>query len=1304
MVAGKRECVLPSPWGGHDENSSNSPARPVLLEIMQGRFEKAPFGDDAMAVRIEPHAEPIPGYRLLERLGGGGFGEVWKAEAPGGLHKAIKFVYGDLAGANEDGQRAEQELKALRRVQTVRHPYILSLERYDVTDGQLVIVMELADRNLWDRFRECRSQGMSGIPTEELLCYMEEVAEALDLMNGEYQLQHLDIKPQNLFLIHNHIKVADFGLVKDLEGMVASVTGGVTPVYAAPETFDGWISRYCDQYSLAIVYQELLTGQRPFQGTNVRQLIVQHLQAVPDVSSLPLPQQPVISRALSKRPDERYANCRDFVTALREASRISEESSAASAAGPGGHGGTPASPAMPAGEGLPTPGGIPARTAPACYFAPGRPDDDTGSGGGVATDNIRPPVEDGSSVRTFCFRVEGDSVLQPRDQFREPTPQEEKSGDGVLFPALVIGLGQAGLNGLLTFREEVSRHLGFTKNIVDFSRQIPHVRMLLLDTDPEVMRQATRNQDIALEPNEVVLAPLNRPSYYLKPSPTKKGPKVESWLPQRMLYRIPRSQVTTGVRALGRLAFFDNYRSILRRLKGELDACLDPSALHQAEAATGLGFRSNRPRIYVLTGLSGGTGSGLFLDLAYTIRALCKQAGLQQPDLVALLLAPAVSGTRPQPLHLGNSYAAIKELVHYATPGTRFQAQYHEKEPPIDDPEPPFTRTIVLPVPEESDESGYRKTMRQVGQFLYRDLLTPMGRTADLARAGLSAPSWESRGLYCQTFNLYPVRWPRPVVVDILSCHLCRRLVENWGSKNSKHLVEPVRGWVRAKWAEKELGPDRFIDRFQAGLVEHLGRAPETILEEMLRGLSVPDPVGASPPPPETVSASATHQKSRPGPPANPSTPLLKPGKRSSFFARRNQNGTLTPAPDRDVVLETLAEIERWLGRPTQTGLLEIRGAFEEVTQEVTRRLVDEWEQKLAELSVRLIEEPIYRLAGGEEGLRQTVALIEQMLQTYEPMVQELNRKNQALFTRVQEGLAEWRSGKSQPGSNGVTLLPALLREYGKGRYHYLVLHQVAGAFLVLRGRLSDELREVNFCRARLDALGCLFEKHIDRKKDEMSARNGAIGRELFTAGSRNLRQAVEQVLGEISVEDMLELDRRMERMIRKRFRALVHICMSENNMLKHVEPAMLEVARAFIGERLPPGNVAQMFLEQYPDQHEAEEEILRWVEHAEPCNKQLISSPKKDGQRNELCVCATPPGPDGEKLADMVRSFVTAGEVQSVRQAEDVVIYREWLNLALTDLEQCSSVPRRAYQQLNSPEQFTPHSRVDVSWPRERK
>src|SRR6476646_3784019 len=273
-----------------------------------------------MAVRIEAGSEPIPGYKLIERLGGGGFGEVWKAEVPGGLFKAMKFVFGDLSAADDDGSRAEQELKALSRVKTVHHPYILSLERYDIIDGQLMIVMELADRTIHDRFKECRSQGLPGIPREELLNYVQETAEALDLMNNQFQLQHLDIKPQNLFLVFNHVKVADFGLVKDLGSRAqATITGGVTPVYAAPETFDGWLSRFSDQYSLAIVYQELLTGQRPFDGKTMRQLVLQHIQGIPDLTPLPAAERAIVARALAKDPEQRYPTCLEFIHLLRSA-------------------------------------------------------------------------------------------------------------------------------------------------------------------------------------------------------------------------------------------------------------------------------------------------------------------------------------------------------------------------------------------------------------------------------------------------------------------------------------------------------------------------------------------------------------------------------------------------------------------------------------------------------------------------------------------------------------------------------------------------------------------------------------------------------------------------------------------------------------------------------------------------------------------------------------------------------------------------------------------------------------------------
>src|SRR2546427_5162292 len=116
-----------------------------------------------MSFLREANAEPIPGYRLIEPLGSGGFGEAWKCEAPGGLFKAIKFVYGNLNSLDVDGARAEQELKALNRIREVRHPFVCSLDRIEVVAGELVIVMELADKSLHDLYLECQNAGLVGV-------------------------------------------------------------------------------------------------------------------------------------------------------------------------------------------------------------------------------------------------------------------------------------------------------------------------------------------------------------------------------------------------------------------------------------------------------------------------------------------------------------------------------------------------------------------------------------------------------------------------------------------------------------------------------------------------------------------------------------------------------------------------------------------------------------------------------------------------------------------------------------------------------------------------------------------------------------------------------------------------------------------------------------------------------------------------------------------------------------------------------------------------------------------------------------
>ncbi|MFE3451485.1 serine/threonine-protein kinase [Nonomuraea sp. NPDC059194] len=261
-------------------------------------------------------------YRLTSRLGGGGMGEVWRADdAVLGRTVAVKVL---LPALMEDPRFAQRFQNEARAMATLTHPGIVDV--YDcgaceLGDGRRVsfLVMEFVDGESLDRLLR-----RSALTAEETMRLVAEVADALAAAH-EHGIVHRDVKPANLMIkADGSVTLTDFGIAHSASGGQLTATGTVmcSAGYCAPEQASaGAITPAVDVYALGVVAYQCLTGALPFDGETPVQIIFKHLRApVPPLpDDVPPGARSLVMWALEKDPAMRWASAADMAAAARHA-------------------------------------------------------------------------------------------------------------------------------------------------------------------------------------------------------------------------------------------------------------------------------------------------------------------------------------------------------------------------------------------------------------------------------------------------------------------------------------------------------------------------------------------------------------------------------------------------------------------------------------------------------------------------------------------------------------------------------------------------------------------------------------------------------------------------------------------------------------------------------------------------------------------------------------------------------------------------------------------------------------------------
>ena len=258
-------------------------------------------------------------YKIVDKLGEGGMGVVYKAEDSKLKREvAIKFLPNVISKSKEDRTRFENEAQAAA---SLNHPNIATIHAIEEKDNQIFIVMEFINGpELKDKIEE------APVSLEESLNIIEQIANGLSAAHQK-GIIHRDIKSSNIMLTQSgQVKIMDFGLAKVKGSSQITKVGTTigTAAYMSPEQAQGVkVDNRADIWALGVIFYELLTGQQPFKGEFEQAVIYSILNIEPESAStikpdVPLKLEQITKKLLSKDVDLRYQDVASFLNDLKD--------------------------------------------------------------------------------------------------------------------------------------------------------------------------------------------------------------------------------------------------------------------------------------------------------------------------------------------------------------------------------------------------------------------------------------------------------------------------------------------------------------------------------------------------------------------------------------------------------------------------------------------------------------------------------------------------------------------------------------------------------------------------------------------------------------------------------------------------------------------------------------------------------------------------------------------------------------------------------------------------------------------------